>query len=260
MENINLNAEIEKDASSDEESELDLIQTDAVELNDFDSKENDHFLIGIYGNGSGYLKSTLYLEMKSNNKSFKVKFMAKAAKDNTRAKKVCAEVYQFNQNNVNNIVLHTKQNLTDQSYKYIFDYLTNKAGLTYKRVAVFDSVHSSDFFGEPGIYCVKNSKQMMSNQLIRVKNLPPPNTIQGFSAYVLTFHEVIALPAVSYLSVSTLYEVCLESLGQFNETVVSYAFLRDKLSESYLTSKGITNSSIQLLLKEFNAFKNQVYI
>jgi hypothetical protein len=258
MENINLNAEINKDLSSDEEGEMDLIETNAIELNDFDNKENDHLLVGIFGNGSGFLKASLYLEMKENNKSYKLKFMSKLGKDQTRAKKVCAEIYQFTNNNVSHLVLHTKQNLNDQSYKFIIDYLKSN-GITYKRVAVFDSVHSSDFFGDAGLYCVKNSMQQRSNQLIRVTDLPSPNTIQGFGAYLVTFHEVINVPAVAYLSVSSLYEVCLESVGLFSDTAVSYAFLREKLSSDYLTSKGVTTSSIQLLLKEFNSFKNLVY-
>lgn len=257
MENININSGIENDLSS-EEDELDCIETDAVEMNPLENKDNDHLLVGIFGNGSGFLKSSLYIEMKNNNKSFKIKFMSKHSKNNTKAKKVCAELYQFTNNNVNHLVLHTKQNLVSQNYKFIVDYLKNN-GIVYKRVAVFDSVHKSDFFGEVGVYCVKNSMQLKSNQLIRCQNLPSPNTIQGFSAYLLTYNEVIDVPSVVYLMVSSHYDVCIDGLNLFNPTTISYVFLRNKLSEEYFNNNGITKSAVHLLLKEYNSSKNLVY-
>lgn len=259
MENLNMNVEKEKDYSSEEEEGYELIETDVVELNDLEKKDNDYLLVGTFGNGSGFLKSSLYADMKANDKAYKFKFMCKLGKDRSRPKKVCAEVYQLTVDNNSHLVMHTKQNLSDQSYKYIIDYFKN-SGITYKRLAIFDSVHTSQVINcDAGVFCLKNSKQLQSNQLIKPKILPPPNTIQGFAAYLLTYHEVADIPAVAYLAVSSLYEVCLESVLLFQDTAVTYAFLRDKLTSNYLSSKGITNSSIQLQFKEFNSFKNHVY-
>ncbi len=261
MENININAEIEKDLSSDEDTELDLIETDAVEINPLDTKDNDYLLAGIFGNGSAFLKASLYHEMKSNNKSFKIKFMSRYAKDRTKAKKVCAEIYQFSTNDTSNLVIHTKGNLSEQSYKYIVDYLSSN-GITYKRVAVFDSAHTSRLFGDvqDGVYCLKNSIQIQSNQFIPSQPLPSPNTIQGFSAYLLTYFEVNRVPTVVYIGASNLYEVCLGSMACFDKTAVSYAFLRKKLTSEYMNSKNITGTTMQMILREYNSSRSMVYI
>jgi hypothetical protein len=242
-----LNVEVEKDYSSGEENEYDLIETEAVEVNPFDSKDNDYLLVGIYGNGSAFLKSSIFLEMKNKSNSYKLKFMTKMGKDKTRAKNVSYEIFQFSHNSVKNLVLHTKQNFTDQSYKYLLDYLKNN-GITYKRVAIFDSTHVSSIIGleqeVSNVYCLKNTIQMRSNQLIRVRDLPSPNTVHNFAAYLMTYHEVIDLPCVVYLSVSSLYDVSLQTVKLYNDTTISYAFLRDKLTDTYLTQNQISNLSI----------------
>jgi hypothetical protein len=260
MENINLNVEAEKDYSSGEENEYDLIETNAVEVNNLDNKSNDYLLVGIYGNGSGFLKSSLYTDLKVNVNSYKIKFMTRIGKDSTKAKKIAAEIHQFTLNNISHLVMHTKQNFTDQSFKSVIDYLKTN-GITYKRVAIFDSAHLSSTVGLElsGVFCLKNSMQMKSNQLIKVKNLPAPNTVQSFAAYLLTYHEVVDIPCVVYLAVSDLYEVCLDSVRLYNETSPTYAFFREKLSQDFFNSHQIQTSTIHTLFKEFNAFKNLVY-
>lgn len=260
MENINLNVEAEKDYSSGEENECEFIETDALELNNLDSKSNDYLLVGIFGNGSGFLKSSLYTDLRSNNNSFKIKFMTRMGKEKSKAKKISAEIHQFTIDNVSHLVLHTKQNFSDQSFKFVVDYLKN-SGITYKRVAIFDSDHVSSTIGlqSSGVFCLKNSMQLRSNQLVRVKNLPAPNTVGGFAAYLMTYHEVLDLPCVVYMAVTDLYEVCLDSVRLYDEVGPTYAFFREKLSEGFFKSNNIQVSSIHSLFKEFNAFKNLVY-
>jgi hypothetical protein len=260
MENINLNVEAEKDYSSGEENECEFIETEGVELNNLENKNNDYLLVGIFGNGSGFLKSALFTDLKSNNNSYKIKFMTRMGNDKSKAKKVSAEIHQFTIDNISHLVLHTKQNFSDQSFKYVVDYLKNN-GITYKRVAIFDSNHLSSTIGleSSGVFCLKNSMQLRSNQLIRVKNLPAPNTIQSFAAYLMTYHEVVDLPCVVYMAVTDLYEVCLDSVRLYDEVSTTYAFFREKLSQGFLSSNNIQVSSIHTLFKEFNAFKNLVY-
>lgn len=261
MENLSLNVEPEKDYSSGEEDEFNLIETEAVELNNLDSLENDYLLVGIYGNGSAFLKATLFKEMRSSTNSYKLKFMVKSQKDQSRAKKITAELYQFTYNGRTNLVLHTKQNFSDQSYDYILEYLKSK-NLKYSKVVVFDSNHNSELILSEqceNLYSLKNSVQLKSNQLIKPKNFPAPNTVGGFSAYLITYHEVFEIPCVVYVAVSNLYEVCLESIRSFNGCSVTYPFFREKLSEDYFKNEQISLASIRSLFKEYNSFKNLVY-
>jgi hypothetical protein len=260
MENIKMNVEIEKDFSSDEEKD-ELIQTDAVELNALDNKDNDYLLVGIFGNGSGFLKSALYKDLRVKSDSYKIKFLVGHHNDKTRPKKIVAEVHQFSANNINHLVLHTKQNFCNQSFKFVIDYLKNN-GISYKRVAIFDSMHHSYTFNlenKETVFSLKNTKQSQSNQLIKPKSLPAPNTIGDFSAYLLTYHEFVDIPCVTYIAVTNHYEVCLDSVRLYEETSVTYPFFKEKLSQDYFTKNQISNQSIQSLFKEFNSFKNLVY-
>lgn len=261
MENLSLNIEKEKDYSSGEEDELNLTETEAVEINPLESLENDYLLVGIYGNGSAFLKAALLKEIKSNNHSYKLKFMLKSKKDQSRARKATAELYQFTHNNKTNIVLHTKENFSDQGYSQVVEYLKSK-NVKYSRVAVFDCNHLSELIlteQYDNLYSLKNSIQLKSNQLIKPKNLPAPNTVGGFSAYLITYHEVYDVPCVVYLSVTNLYEVCLESIRSYNGCGVTYPFLKEKLTEEYFKESQIGLVSIRSLFKEFNSFKNLVY-
>jgi hypothetical protein len=261
MENLSLNVEPDKDYSSGEEDEFNLIETEAIELNPMDSLDNDYLLVGIYGNGSAFLKAALYKDMRATNNSYKTKFMVKSKKDDSRAKKVTAELYQFNYNNKASLVLHTKENFFDQSYNYLVEYLKGK-NIKYSRVAVFDSNHKSELILTDqfdNLYSLKNSIQLKSNQLIKSKNLPAPNTIRGFAAYLITYHEVYDVPCVVYVCVTDLYEICLESIRSFNGCTVTYPFFREKLNDEYFNTHQISAATIRSLFKEFNSFKNLVY-
>jgi hypothetical protein len=264
MEKIETQKEIEDDSDNEENIESELIETEGVELNNFEIKENDYLLVGIYGNGSAFLSSSLLVDFKNDNKAYKVKFSAKLKKDSTRPKKLIAELKQITLKNVSHLVLLIKQNFTNQSFKKVFEYL-EKNGITYKRVAVFDGVSSTNFIsltteGEQrpqGLFHLKNRKQSQANQLIKAQILPSPNSVSGFSAYLLASHDFKDIPCVVWVSVSNIYEICLESMLLFNDSGVTYEFLRNKLSEDYLKEHNITSANF--LLREYNSYKNLVY-
>lgn len=260
MENLSLNIEPDKDYSSGEE-DVNIIETEAIELNSLDSLENDYLLVGIHGNGSAFLKAALYKDMRVTSNSYKIKFMVKSKKDQSRAKKITAELYQFSYNNKSSLVLHTKENFSDQSYSMLVEYLKTK-NIKYSRVAVFDSNHKSELIlteHYDTLYSLKNTVQLRSNQLIKPKHFPAPNTIKGFAAYLITYHEVYDVPCVVYVCITDLYEVCLDSIRSFNGCAVTYPFFREKLSDEYFNTQQISNSTIRSLFKEYNSFKNLVY-
>jgi hypothetical protein len=240
---------------SEEENEVHLIDTDSVELNEF-KKENYYLLVGIHGNGSGYLRAALYTELKTDNKSYKVKFLAKSAKDSNKPKKIVAELYQVEINERCHLILLSKSGISDQSFKYIVDFLDNNT--TFKQVVVYDSLHLSktilpeDF--PDTLYSLKNTKQLQCNQMIAPKGLPAPNTIQDFAAYLITYYDFKDIPCVVYVLITSLYEVCLHSIKHFETP--TYDFLRQKLTQNHIEENKI---NISLLLKEYNSFKNSVY-
>ena len=109
------------------------ITNEAIELNDLKLLENDYFLIGIYGNGSAYLKASFFIEMKN---SFKIKFVYK--KSDSNKKILAAELYSFTlNNNINILLLITKTDMTKSNTQFILDYLKNK-NVTYKKMIFFD--------------------------------------------------------------------------------------------------------------------------
>jgi hypothetical protein len=240
---------------SEEENEIHLIETESVELNGF-KKDNHYLLVGIHGNGSGYLKTALYNELKADSKSYKVKFLAKGAKDGNKPKKIVSELHQIETNGKNHLILIVKSGLSDQSFKNIVDFLDTN--VTFKQVVVYDSLHLSKTIlpedSPDTLYAIKNSKQVQSNQLIKPKNLPAPNTIQDFAAYLITYYDFKDVPCVVYVLVTSLYEVCLDSIRHYETP--TYEFLREKLTQSYLDQNKINAT---LLLKEYNSFKNSVY-
>jgi hypothetical protein len=244
------------DYSSEEETETESIITEHVDMNDLYSKDNEYLLVGIYGHGSGYLKVALNDDFKADSKTYKVKFLTSNIKDKTKPKKIIAELHQIKCGSSYNLVLFTKIDMGSQNHKYIFEYLTTK--VTFKHAAVFDAYHLSKTFIPEGtkdtLYSLKNRKQIMSNQLIRAPNLPAPNSVQDFSAYLLTCFEFIDLPCVVYIAVTSLHEVCLDTIRLYDCVGVTYEFLRDKLTDDRVKRLNVT-----VMLKEYNSFKNSFY-
>lgn len=255
-----------------EEEKIELLLTENSEMNQITAKDNDYLLIGIYGNGSAYLKSSLFQEIIRGNQTLKQKFFSrdKDSKDK-KPKKTIAELYQFEgKNNTNHLVLLTKENISNQNYNKILEII--KSLTTFKRVVILDSIHKSGFlftnsdknnFQENSehfkaeVFCMKNSAQLNMNQLIKVENIPYPNTVSGLPGFIISYCEFNNIPCVCYLLVTDIYEVCLDSLKQFSKINVSYEFLREKLSEGYLKDNGITTQNLNL--KEYNSYKVNYY-
>ena len=130
---------VEKEEKSDEEKEQEDV-LDPVELNSFDTKDNENLLVGIYGNGYAFLKSSLLLEIKAN-KAFKIKFMSKNKENKQLAKKLICELYQIkDSSNNHHLVLLTKNYLDNYFYNEILDYINFELQLKYKQVIIAESV------------------------------------------------------------------------------------------------------------------------
>lgn len=253
--------------SSDEEDldrGLEILVNSTVEVNDLDSKENDYLIVGSHGNGSAFVKSALYLELKAN-KTLKVKFMTQFEKNKNKPKRLVAELYQIrnNTNSANNLVLLTKEVLDHRSYRFIADYITSGTNLTIKRAVVFDSCHISDLITfesqtREGLYCLMNKAQIKTNQLVQAENYPGPNTIKGFCAYLLVNSEVKKIPCIVYISAINDYEVGLKSVRTFERVGSTYAFLREKLTDTYFKENNIALTNLPF--KEYNTFKNNFYL
>lgn len=240
-----------------------IVETSYVELNEFDSKENDYLLFSNFGNASGYLRVALYEELRKDPKAFKGKFMQEGKPNN----KLVAEVFQFKHNNEYSIVVLPKGDFNKQNYTYISDFIINKNSgnnkLTVKRIVALNSTYYNDLVKQNinedfrnNLYCVKNELQKQSNQMIKAKDLPVFNSIGGFSAYLMIKSEALKIPCVYYLAAHTEYEVCLTNLRIFDACAVTYPFFRKKLSEENL--KNIT-IGVPTLLKEYNSYKNSIY-
>src|SRR5690348_10687633 len=111
------------DYSSDEEKDTDVVSTEHLEMNAI-IKDNHYLMVGIYGQGSAFIKVALNDELKADSKSYKVKFLVASSKEKNKPKKVVAELHQFKHGNECNLILYTKDDIRDQNYKYIIDYLS----------------------------------------------------------------------------------------------------------------------------------------
>ncbi len=131
---------VEKEEASDEEKEEEEV-LDPVELSPFDSTDNESLLVGIYGNGFAFLKSSLLLELKAN-RAYKVKFMTKNKVHKQIPKKLICELYQINNNGKNYLVLLTKSYFGNYFYNEVLEYINQNLALKYKDIVIADSVFS----------------------------------------------------------------------------------------------------------------------
>ena len=232
------------------------ITNEAIELNDLKILENDYFLIGIYGNGSAYLKASFFIEMKN---SFKIKFVYK--KSDSNKKILSAELYSFTlNNNINILLLITKTDMVKSNTQFILDYLKNK-NVTYKNMIVFDCIKSKNFYSkikENNCYYLKSSKfeqNLTSNSLI----LPLPNSIDSFSASFLTYCEFYDLPCLVLISVFNEYDLGLDSIKSFESGVNKLEFLTGKIDKEYFKKNGIEEQMIRSVFNEFNNVKKSYF-
>ena len=132
---------VEKEDVSDEEKEQEEI-LDPIEMNQFDSLDNENLIVGIYGNGYCFIKSSLLVEIKAK-KAFKIKFMTKNKLQKQLAKKLVCELYQINHNDVYHLVLLTKKHLDNYFYNEILDHINQKMLLKYRNIVIADSLYSN---------------------------------------------------------------------------------------------------------------------
>jgi len=132
---------VEKEEVSDEEKEQEEV-LDPIEMNNFDSVENKDLIVGIYGNGYAFIKSSLLLEIKAS-KAFKIKFMIKNKLHKHLAKKLICELYQINHNNNYHLVLLTKNYLDGYFFNEILDHINQKYSLKYNNIIIADSIYTN---------------------------------------------------------------------------------------------------------------------
>ncbi len=136
--------EIEKKSneSDDDEVKKSEIETDIIEVNDIDSKENANLYVASYGNGVAFIKSVFYKALREN-RVLKSKFWQKNVEFPNRPKKLVAELYQIQDyGNAKSIVLLLKQDFNHDNYIRVVDYL--KANFSFKNIASFNSMHKSE--------------------------------------------------------------------------------------------------------------------
>ena len=88
------------------QEEKEEIENVVIDMNDISVKDNDYLLVGIFGNGTGYLKATFSEEMKGKG-AYKAKFMYQG-KDKMKKKVISAELYQIETNSKKVLILLTK--------------------------------------------------------------------------------------------------------------------------------------------------------
>lgn len=250
-----------------EEDENDLLATTYLDLNNFDTKDNDYLIFGTFGNASGFLKVALYDELKKQPNAFKGKFMQGKVSDKNSPKKLVAEVYQFKHDTQHSIVILPKESFNKQNYSFISDFFIStkekESQVNFKRAIILDSKYYNEFIKEGDkssfkeeLFCIKNQTQNQVNQLIRCPEIPVFNGISGFSAYFLQKTDLFNLPAVYYCAAHTEYEVCLTNFKIFEKCAVTYPFFRNKLTSEKI---GEIKVGLSALLKEFNSYKDSIY-
>jgi hypothetical protein len=250
-----------------EEDESDLLTTTFVDLNNFDTKDNDYLIFGTFGNASGFLKVALYEELRKQPNAFKGKFMQGKASDKNSPKKLVAEVYQFKHDTQHSIVVLPKEQFNKQNYSFVSDFFISQnekqSQVNFKRAIILDSKYYNEFIKEgekdslkEELFCIKNDTQQQVNQLIRCPEIPVFNGISGFSAYFIQKTNLFKIPAVYYCAAHTEYEVCLSNIKIFEKCAVTYPFFRNKLSEEKVAN---INVGLSALFKEFNSYKNSIY-
>jgi len=273
-ENINSKIKEEEVDSEAEEEEMlkkELLETTYLDLNEFDAKENDYLLVASYGNAAGFLKLSLYEEIKKNSLAFKGKFFQQKESEKNKPKKLVGELYQFKTESGGfSLVLFLKQEFNFQNYQTVADLLLNpssknnlvqvKKGVVFLESKFFKdlilSTSDNHELYKKRLFHYKNDIQCQSNQIVKGEELPIFNGIKSFSAYLSVKSSLLGLPFVFYYATYTEHEVCLENILVFKELEVSYSFLRGKLEHERLKN---LKPSYQTILSEYNASKSNMF-
>jgi hypothetical protein len=109
----------------------------------------------------------------------------------------------------------------------------------------------SDFSNK--LYYIKSKLQHQMNKITAGTQLPNPNSIGDFSAYLFAWVDSKNLPCLSYIAVVDSLEINLSSIKIYEKTGGPYIVLRDKVSENYLKQ-----NNIDLNLSVFQEFKDLI--
>lgn len=248
------------DREKNEEENLD-ITNNYIEINDIENKVNSFLLIGTYGNGSALLKLSFYLEMKNQKNSFKTKFYFQD-KSQRNKKVFFAELYQLEINGTQNLILLTKSGLVGKNYKFLLKYLEDNK-ISFQTIISFDAIWSHNFFFESQkmdvTFVIKNDK--FNNKLDNCPILKMPNTVTGFSAFVLKYADFMDIPCAVFVSVVSQKDIGIESVNVYENCLDNFnVFSKDKLKKEYFEKNNVDYSDLKLIFNEFNAAKKSYFI
>jgi hypothetical protein len=131
---------VDIEENSDDEKEEEVLHP--IEMNAFDQLENESLIVGVYGNGFAFIKSSLLLEIKAN-KAFKIKYMTRNTEHKQLAKKLICELYQVKEGSTHHLVLLTKNYLQNHFYNEVLDHLTKTLNLKFNSILIADGVYSN---------------------------------------------------------------------------------------------------------------------
>ena len=231
------------------QEEKEEIENVVIDMNDISVKDNDYLLVGIFGNGTGYLKATFSEEMKGKG-AYKAKFMYQG-KDKMKKKVISAELYQIETNAKKVLILLTKSGYIEDNDDYLIEYF-EKNKISYKEIIIFDSIYSKNYFSIKDIknktFCIKSRKCSLSTS---AEPLSQPNSIGSFAASLMNYADYHDMSCLILISVIDYYDICYDSTKVYNASVSSIDILKGK-NENFSSDKNF-------LFNEFNAIKNSYF-
>lgn len=232
-------------------------EIETIEINPIGNKANDILIVGIYGNGLALIKSAFFNEMKQSN-AFKLKFFQKS-KDPSSKKILICELYQITANGKSLLLFLPKSTFSSSHYKNIIDYFKANS-ITFEEIISFDAMIYKNMIGtqvkENTVYHLKTKT---AHATPGIDILPPPNSIRGFSASLFCWADVNDIPCIVYVSVYSDYDIGLDSIRVYSQSLMSYAYLKDKITNEYFSSQKIELGMIKSVFYEFNAIKNSYF-
>lgn len=228
-------------------------------MNEITDKNNEYLLIGVFGNGSGFLKASFFKEMKASG-AFKIKFMTSGTEDTNKKKSLCAELYQVTMSDGKKAsILLTKSTTSGKSYELLFKYFADEK-ILFNNVIVLDSIYFKNFVSfdkvENKCFTLQSSKNTIN--LGSTPLLPPPNGIGGFSAFALQYCDFKDIPCTVVVSVHNFFDICLESVRVFSGAFEGLIF-GGKVSDEYFAKEKIELGQLKSVFNEFNSAKKTYF-